>query len=240
MSSRNYAALDVSAVKVDSCARTMHEAAMTMSVYGSSKSRTVEPLNQAYREMTFGFFKQLFRYFALPLRVFSSSTLVRLKADGPPHIITAARSGECARHSPRCKSHLQYLKQAVESQIEEVARLICEDESALEATRFLDTLTSELVKAKLDMCSHRDKQAGSASNGGDAKRLEQEYGKLYEPEQLSTLGRLFDGAVLALPPSMRTPSNRIEIAKLILERASIDQVEPGLLLKLITALVAAA
>ncbi|KRQ12344.1 hypothetical protein AOQ71_16830 [Bradyrhizobium manausense] len=74
--------------------------------------------------------------------------------------------------------------------------------------------------------------------GGDANCLEQDHGKLYEPEQLSTLGLLFDEAVLALPPSMRTPSNRIEIAKLILERASI--IEPSLLIKLISALIAAA
>ncbi|MGL3104330.1 hypothetical protein [Bradyrhizobium sp. BR 1432] len=224
-------------MKVDSCARTMHEAAMTMSVYGSSKSRTVEPLNQAYREMTFGFFAQLLRYFVLPLRVFANLSSVRRKADATPH---TSPSGECTRHSDRCNSHLQYLKQTIDSQIEEVARLICEDESALEATRHLNALTSELVKAKLGMCSQLDEQAGSAFNAGEANRLEQEHGKLYEPEQLSTLGRLFDGAVLALPASMRTPSNRIEIAKLILERASIDHVEPRLLIKLITALVDAA
>ncbi|TWA98967.1 hypothetical protein FBZ96_105646 [Bradyrhizobium stylosanthis] len=227
-------------MKVDSCARMMHEAAMTMSVYGSSKSTTAAPLNQAYREMTFGFFTQLIRSFALPLRVFTNSISVRLKADVPTHIVTASPSGECAHHPPFRDSHVKYLKQTIESQIEEVARLICEDESALEATRLLNALTSELVKAKLGMCSHLDEQAGGALNGGDANRLEEKHGTLYEPEQLSTLGQLFDGAVLALPPSMRTPINRIEIAKLILERASIDQVEPELLIKLITALVTAA
>ena len=204
---------------------------MTMTVYGSSKSRVVEGLNQAHRVMTLSFCAQLFRYFALPFRAFANSSSVP-KADADPHIPTAQPSGECTRH------RLQDLKQTIELQIEEVARLICEDKSAIEATRLLNALTSELVAAKLGMCPKRDEQAGNAVIGGDANCLEQEHGKLYEPEQLSTLGLLFDEAVLALPPSMRTPSNRIEIAKLILERASI--IEPSLLIKLISALIAAA
>ncbi|UVO30584.1 hypothetical protein [Bradyrhizobium arachidis] len=207
---------------------------MTMTVYGSSKSRVVERLNQVYRVMTLSFFAQLLRYFTFPFRVFANSSSVPLKADADPHIPTAQPSAECTRQ------RLQYLKLTIEIQIEEVARLICEDKSAIEATRLLNALTSELVAAKLGMCPKLDEQAGNAFIGGDAHRLEQEHGKLYEPEQLSTLGLLLDEAVLALPPSMRIPSNRIEIAKLILERASINQVEPDLLIKLISALVAAA
>ncbi|WP_439406329.1 hypothetical protein ACNJX9_33595 [Bradyrhizobium sp. DASA03076] len=205
---------------------------MTMTVYGSSKSKVVEGLNQAYRVMTLGFCAQLLRFFALPFRAFANSSSVPLKADADPHIPTAQPSVECTRH------RLQDLKQTIELQIEEVARLICEDKSAIEATRLLNALTSELVTAKLGMCPKLDAQAENAVIGGDANCLEQDHGKLYEPEQLSTLGLLFDEAVLALPPSMRTPSNRIEIAKLILERASI--IEPSLLIKLISALIAAA
>ncbi|GLR90010.1 hypothetical protein [Bradyrhizobium iriomotense] len=205
---------------------------MTMTVYGSSKSRVIERLNQAYRVMTLSFLAQLLRYFAFPFRVFANSSSVPLKADADPHISTAQPSGKCTRQ------RIQHLKQAIELQIEEVARLICEDKSAIEATRLLNALTSELVAAKLGMCPKLDQQAGNAVIGGD--RLEQEHGKLYEPEQLSALGQLLDEAILALPPSMRTPSNRIEIAKLILERASITQVDPGLLIKLMSALIAAA
>ncbi|MGY8682096.1 hypothetical protein Q2941_30610 [Bradyrhizobium sp. UFLA05-153] len=212
---------------------------MTMTTYVPRKSRPVERLNQAYREIVVCFFSQLLRYFVLPLRAFANSSPIRLKADTDPHIPTAPPPRERAGHLHPCSSHIQYLKQRIELQIEEVARLICEDQSALEATRLLNALTNELVAAKLGLCPEIDEQADSAVIEGGASRLEQEYGKLYEPEQLLTLGRLFDEAVLALPPSMRTTSNRTEIAKLILGRASFTQVELGLLVKLIIALVAA-
>ncbi|MGY8669307.1 hypothetical protein Q3C01_44195 [Bradyrhizobium sp. UFLA05-109] len=212
---------------------------MTMTVYLSRKSRAVERLNQAYRVMAFGFFTQLLRYFALPLRAFANSSPTRLTADAAPHTPTEP-PGEQAGHS-RCGSlRVQYLKQRIELQIEEIARLICEDQSALEATRLLNALTNELVAAKLEMCSKLDEQADSALTGGKANHLEQTYGKLYEPEQLLMLGRIFDEAVLALPQSLRTPSNRTEIARLILGRASFTQIELGLLVKLIIALVAVA
>lgn len=212
---------------------------MTLTVYVSRKSRAVERLNQAYRVMAFGFFTQLLRYFALPFRAFANSSPIRLKADADPHIPTAP-PGERAALSRCCNSRVLHLKQRIEIQIEEIARLICEDQSALEATRLLNAFTNELVAAKLDMCSKVDEQTDSAVTGGKANRIEQEYGKLYEPEQLLKLGRLFDEAVLALPSSLRTPSNRTDIAKLILGRASFAQIELGLLVKLIIALVAAA
>lgn len=68
--------------KDNSCARTMHEAAMTMTAYGSVNSRALERLNQAYRVMAFCFFTQLLRYFALSLRKFAHS--LRRKADTDP------------------------------------------------------------------------------------------------------------------------------------------------------------
>lgn len=213
---------------------------MTMTVYGFRKSRAVERLNQAYRVMAFCFLTQLLRYFALPLRALANSSPIQLKADADPHTPPAPPPGEHARHVRRCSSRIQYLKQSIELQVEEIARLICDDESALEATRLLNALTSELVAAKLGICPELNEQADSAVIARSANRLQQEHGKLYEPEQLSTLGRLFDEAVLALPASMRTPSNRAEIAKLIFGRVSITQVELGLLIKLIIALVAVA
>ncbi|MCP3380501.1 hypothetical protein NLM31_09050 [Bradyrhizobium sp. CCGUVB4N] len=212
---------------------------MTLTVYVSRKSRAVEHLNQAYRVMAFGLFTQLLRYFPLPFRAFASSSPVRLKADADPHITTAP-PGERAALSRCCNSRVQHLKQRIELQIEEIARLICEGQSALEATRLLNALTNELVATKLDMCSKVNEQTDSAVTGGKARRIEREYGKLYEPEQLLKLGRLFDEAVLALPPSLRTHSNRTDIAKLILGRASFTEIELGLLVKLIIALVAAA
>ncbi|KYK45317.1 hypothetical protein A1D31_35090 [Bradyrhizobium liaoningense] len=41
---------------------------------------------------------------------------------------------------------------------------------------------------------------------------------VFDPEELSVLGSLYDSAITALPPSMRTPENRTAIAKLILAR----------------------
>jgi hypothetical protein len=35
---------------------------------------------------------------------------------------------------------------------------------------------------------------------------------VYDPEELARLGSVFDQAVAALPPSMRTPANLMEIA----------------------------
>ncbi|PPQ19268.1 hypothetical protein CV770_11460 [Bradyrhizobium sp. AC87j1] len=46
---------------------------------------------------------------------------------------------------------------------------------------------------------------------------------VFDPEELSVLGRLYDSAVTALPPSMRSPENRTAIAKLILERTAAGE-----------------
>jgi hypothetical protein len=63
---------------------------------------------------------------------------------------------------------------------------------------------------------------------------------VYEPEQLSLLGSIFDETVAALPVGMRTPANRIEIAKIILRRTAEDEVELASLIKLMAAFDAAA
>lgn len=46
---------------------------------------------------------------------------------------------------------------------------------------------------------------------------------VYDPEDLTVLGAIFDKAISSLPASMRTPENRITIAKLVLERTAASQ-----------------
>jgi hypothetical protein len=63
---------------------------------------------------------------------------------------------------------------------------------------------------------------------------------VYEPEQLTLLGNIFDETVAALPVGMRTPANRMEIAKIILRRTAEGEVELASLIKLMAAFDAAA
>jgi hypothetical protein len=63
---------------------------------------------------------------------------------------------------------------------------------------------------------------------------------VYEPEELSRLGSILDKTVAALPVGMRTPANRMEIAKIILRRTAEDEVELASLIKLMAAFDAAA
>lgn len=46
---------------------------------------------------------------------------------------------------------------------------------------------------------------------------------VYDPEDLTVLGAIFDKAVASMPACMRTPENRITIAKLVLERTAASQ-----------------
>lgn len=46
---------------------------------------------------------------------------------------------------------------------------------------------------------------------------------VFDPEELSALGRVYDDAINALPPSMRSQDNRTAIAKLILERTAAGE-----------------
>jgi hypothetical protein len=63
---------------------------------------------------------------------------------------------------------------------------------------------------------------------------------VYDPEDLALLGRVFDEAVAALPPVMRTAANRMEIAKIILRRGEVSDAELASLKKLIGAVASAA
>ncbi len=55
--------------------------------------------------------------------------------------------------------------------------------------------------------------------------MSRERSAVYEPEELSLLGGIFDQSVAALPVAMRTPANRTEIAKIILWRAAAGELE---------------
>ncbi|MCA1510296.1 hypothetical protein [Bradyrhizobium sp. NBAIM01] len=64
----------------------------------------------------------------------------------------------------------------------------------------------------------------------------QQCSAVYDPEELSVLGSLYDGAVTALPPSMRNPENRTAIAKLILERTAAGEAQLACLTNLLIAI----
>ena len=49
---------------------------------------------------------------------------------------------------------------------------------------------------------------------------------VYDPEELSLLGQVLDETVESLPVRMRTPSNRIEIARNILACAATGERDP--------------
>lgn len=58
-----------------------------------------------------------------------------------------------------------------------------------------------------------------------------EMSAVFDPEELSLLGKIFDQAVAALPATMQTQTNRTEIAKIILGRAAAGELELAPLLK---------
>lgn len=62
---------------------------------------------------------------------------------------------------------------------------------------------------------------------------------VFDPEDLSKLGKIFDEAVAALPASMRTSINRTEIANLVLGRTAAGEAELVLFKKLMVAIAAA-
>ncbi|WP_051311119.1 hypothetical protein [Bradyrhizobium sp. Cp5.3] len=124
----------------------------------------------------------------------------------------------------------------IELQIEEVARLIWEDQNACEATKRLTELTSELIAARIR--PERDDHIAGAIAGFRPAQLHQQSG-VYDPEQLLVLGRIFDEAVAALPADMRTDINRTTVAKLIFGRATISEVDLGTLVTLIIAIASA-
>ncbi|MVT54200.1 hypothetical protein GPL17_27455 [Bradyrhizobium yuanmingense] len=62
---------------------------------------------------------------------------------------------------------------------------------------------------------------------------------MFESEELSTLGRIFDRAITALPVTMRTPENRTAIAQLVLQLGVAGEAELASLLILMDAISSA-
>ncbi|MGL3104350.1 hypothetical protein [Bradyrhizobium sp. BR 1432] len=71
---------------------------------------------------------------------------------------------------------------------------------------------------------------------GEMVQVLQVRGEVFDAEVLSVLGKIYDEAVAALPASMRTPVNRTEIAKLVLERTAAGEAELALLRRLMVAI----
>jgi hypothetical protein len=54
-------------------------------------------------------------------------------------------------------------------------------------------------------------------------------GAVYDPEELSLLGKVLDQVVQSLPPDLRTPRNRVAIARNILDCALTGERDPAVL-----------
>jgi hypothetical protein len=67
-------------------------------------------------------------------------------------------------------------------------------------------------------------QIASDYNRG-ATEMSVERCTIYDPEELSLLGTIFDQAVASLPATMRTQANRTEIAKIVMDRAAAGERE---------------
>ncbi|WP_247784031.1 hypothetical protein [Bradyrhizobium sp. 170] len=68
----------------------------------------------------------------------------------------------------------------------------------------------------------------------------QQYSGVYDPEELSALGKILDEAFAALPASMQTPENRTELAKLVLAREATSESDLATLRNLMDAVASAA
>ncbi|WP_285812887.1 hypothetical protein [Bradyrhizobium sp. 62B] len=131
------------------------------------------------------------------------------------------------------------LRQNIEAQVAEIGRLVGGGEAPGEATRHLTELTNQLILAQLGIVS-KVKCVTTEATDRLANRAPVEMSGVYEPERLLRLGHLFDKAVSALTPSLRTQCNRTDIAKLILGRTSETKVEFNLFIKFVAAIATAA
>lgn len=139
----------------------------------------------------------------------------------------------------RCNSSVRQLKQRIGLQIEEIRALIDDGKNERQATELLNALTIELVTAALGLWAKRDERPGGEDIISGAGAVIQDYRSVCDPEQLSVLGRIFDHAVAALPEEMRTLGNRRQIAKLILGRAVVAELELSLLIRFVVAVASA-
>ncbi|OPY94294.1 NolY [Bradyrhizobium sacchari] len=113
-------------------------------------------------------------------------------------------------------SRIRDLEDRIDLQLDIVATLMREEGNALEAIRLLNALTSQMITAELELGHLADTRPGDRR-----MRLSRDRG-VYYPEDLQVLGRVFDQTVTALPEALRTPANRMTIAKLIFLRAAAD------------------
>ncbi|MFB9263049.1 NolY [Bradyrhizobium erythrophlei] len=123
----------------------------------------------------------------------------------------------------RCNSEVQHLGHSIDQKVEDVAGLICQDKTALEAIQLLNTQATALGTAELER--DRSDETGIGGELGD-RRTEQvlgRHGGVFYPEDLRVLGRLFEQTVAALPAAMQTSANRTTIAKLILAGAVVTE-----------------
>ncbi|MBH5372233.1 NolY [Bradyrhizobium glycinis] len=118
-------------------------------------------------------------------------------------------------------SRIQDLEDRVDLQLDIVAALIREEGNEVEAIRLLNALTDQMIAAELELGQLGDTRTRRHAVGRRVGRLSQDLG-VYYPEDLQVLGRLLDQAVAALPIALRTPANKITIAKLILARAAAE------------------
>lgn len=65
-------------------------------------------------------------------------------------------------------------------------------------------------------------------NQGESTKMVSE-SAVYLPEELSLLGKVLDQVVESLPPNLRTPYNRVEIARNILTCAVTGERDPDVL-----------
>ncbi|UFX44234.1 MULTISPECIES: NolY [Bradyrhizobium] len=116
-------------------------------------------------------------------------------------------------------SRVQNLKDRIDLQLTILATLVGEDGDALDAIRLLNALTNEMITAELELGQLGETRTSNHDGGARTTHMSGDRGAYY-PEDLLVLGRLFDQAVDALPANLRTPANRMKIAKLIFSRAT--------------------
>lgn len=207
---------------------------MTMSVDGSGEGTNRAPEISVSSDSVLGAATSIIHISPAKARQAFFVVPVRTRQQPSP---AEPHPGERIAQFHRCNSGVQRSKQRIGQQIEEIRRLIDDGKNEREATQSLTELTIELISAGLG--AERDERSDKAVISGGTGRFLQDHCSVCDPEQLSALGRIFDDAVAALPEDMQTPGYRTEVAKLILGRAVINQLEPRSLIKIVIAVAAA-
>lgn len=207
---------------------------MTMSVDGSGEGTDRAPEISVSSDSVLGAATSIIRISPAQARRAFFVVPVRTRQQPSP---AEPHPGERIAQFHRCNSGVLRIKQRIGQQIEEIRRLIDDGKNEREATQSLTELTIELMSAGLG--AERDERSDKAVISGGTGQCLQDHCSVCDPEQLEALGRIFDDAVAALPEDMQTPGYRTEVAKLILGRAVINQLEPGSLIKIVIAVASA-